>query len=181
MQLVVKTLARLTFHLLRVGLVPLETVNARAYMSVFGPILRYYGLVLNGRPRYISSTVRFDNLQLITLGERVVISKYVILLTHDYSVTTGLFAIGAGPATDIAVRRPITIGQNVFIGMGAIVLPGTVIGDNVIIGAGSVVRGEIPSDSVVLGNPGRVISTVSSRAARWRELAASDYAVQDAR
>lgn len=52
---------------------------------------------------------------------------------------------------------PVIIGRNVWIGGGAILLPGITIGDNVVIGAGSVVTHDIPSDTVALGSPCRVI------------------------
>lgn len=52
---------------------------------------------------------------------------------------------------------PVIIGNNVWIGGGAILLPGVTIGDNVVIGAGSVVTKDIPSNSVALGNPCRVV------------------------
>ncbi len=53
--------------------------------------------------------------------------------------------------------RPITIGNDVWIGAGVQVLPGVTIGDNVVIGAGSIVVHDIPSNSVAVGNPCRVI------------------------
>lgn len=52
---------------------------------------------------------------------------------------------------------PIIIGDNVFIGSNSVVLPGVKIGDNVVIGAGSIVAKNIPSNSVALGNPCKVI------------------------
>ncbi|WP_300700196.1 sugar O-acetyltransferase [Bacteroides sp.] len=52
---------------------------------------------------------------------------------------------------------PITVGKNVWIGGGTIILPGVTIGDNTTIGAGSVVTSNIPSDVVAVGNPCRVI------------------------
>lgn len=48
---------------------------------------------------------------------------------------------------------PVVIGDNVWIGGGAIILPGVTIGDNVVIGAGSVVTKDIPSDKVAFGSP----------------------------
>ncbi|WP_346879285.1 MULTISPECIES: sugar O-acetyltransferase [unclassified Clostridium] len=51
---------------------------------------------------------------------------------------------------------PVTIGNNVWIGGGAIIMPGVKIGDNVVIGAGSVVTKDIPSNKVAYGNPCRV-------------------------
>lgn len=52
---------------------------------------------------------------------------------------------------------PVTIGDNVWIGGGAIILPGVTIGDHVVIGAGSVVTKDIPSHTIAYGNPCRVI------------------------
>ena len=53
--------------------------------------------------------------------------------------------------------RPVSIGNNVWIGGSVTILPGVTIGDNVTIGAGSVVVSDIPSDSIAVGNPCRVI------------------------
>ena len=56
--------------------------------------------------------------------------------------------------------EPVVIGDNVWIGGSVTILPGIIIGDNVTIGAGSVVTRNIPSDSIAVGNPCRVIKTV---------------------
>lgn len=52
---------------------------------------------------------------------------------------------------------PVIIGDNVWIGGGAIIMPGVTIGDNVVIGAGSVVTKDIPSNKIAYGNPCRVV------------------------
>jgi acetyltransferase-like isoleucine patch superfamily enzyme len=57
--------------------------------------------------------------------------------------------------------KPIEIGNNVWIGMHAVITAGVTIGDNVIIGANSVVTKDIPSDSIAAGNPCRVIKPKS--------------------
>ncbi|MET0292557.1 MAG: DapH/DapD/GlmU-related protein, partial [Steroidobacteraceae bacterium] len=51
--------------------------------------------------------------------------------------------------------RPIVIGRNVWIGAGALVLPGVTIGDDALIGAGSVVTRDVPAGTTVVGNPAR--------------------------
>jgi len=56
--------------------------------------------------------------------------------------------------------KPIEVGNDVWIGGNVVVLPGVKIGDNVVIGAGSVVTKDIPSNSVAVGNPCRVIKTL---------------------
>ena len=53
----------------------------------------------------------------------------------------------------------VNIGNNVFIGTKSIILPNVSIGDNVIVGAGSIVTKDIPANSVVCGNPARVITS----------------------
>ena len=56
--------------------------------------------------------------------------------------------------------KPITIGQDCWLGGNVIVLPGVTIGDRVVVGAGSVVTRDIPSDSLAVGNPARVIRKI---------------------
>lgn len=56
--------------------------------------------------------------------------------------------------------KPIKVGNNVWIGGNVVVLPGVTIGDNVVIGAGSIVNKDIPSNTVAVGNPCRVIKRI---------------------
>lgn len=57
--------------------------------------------------------------------------------------------------------EPVCIRRRASIGAGAILLPGASIGENVMVGAGSIVSGEVPAWSVIVGNPGRVVRVVS--------------------
>ena len=74
----------------------------------------------------------------------------------------------AGHPVDIKERnkgleyaKPITIGNDVWIGGNVCVMPGVIIGNNVVIGAGSVVTKDIPSNSIAVGNPCKVIKKLS--------------------
>lgn len=58
---------------------------------------------------------------------------------------------------------PVRIGRNVWIGAGAVILPGVTVGDNTVIGAGSVVTRDLPSDVVAVGNPCRVLRPIGER------------------
>ncbi len=76
----------------------------------------------------------------------------------------------AGHPIDPELRRkgyqynaPVTIGENCWIGAGAVIVPGITIGDNVVIGAGSVVTKDLPSNVVAVGNPCRVLRPVGER------------------
>ncbi len=60
------------------------------------------------------------------------------------------------------ISAPVTIGKNVWIGGGSIILPGVTIGDNTTIGAGSVVTKDIPANVLALGNPCRVIKKLDN-------------------
>lgn len=60
-------------------------------------------------------------------------------------------------AKGLEIARPVTLGRNVWIGGGAIVLPGITIGDDAIIGAGCVVTGDVAAGGKVAGNPARAI------------------------
>lgn len=134
--------------------------DSRLYMKYYNKMLQRAGVNLKGKPRFISMSTHFDDFEKITLGDRITISSKVFLLTHDYSLTTALIAYGKPPKTDTATIRSIKVGNNVFIGMNCILLPGTTIGNNVIVGAGSIVKGNIPDYSVVSGNPAVLISDI---------------------
>jgi len=92
---------------------------------------------------------------LIEIGNHVVISSGCEFITHDAS--GWIFP----DRTDLGLYGRIRVGNNCFFGLKALVLPGTTIGDNCVIGAGAVVRGPIPDDSVVFGNPAEVVMKTS--------------------
>ena len=63
----------------------------------------------------------------------------------------------------IQYNIPVRIGENVWVGAGAVILPGVTIGDNSVIGAGSVVTRDIPANVVAVGNPCRVLREIGER------------------
>ena len=84
----------------------------------------------------------------------------------------------AGHPVDPELRRkvaqfnvPVHVGNNVWIGAGAIILPGITIGDNSVIGAGSVVTKDVPANVVAVGNPCRVLREIGEhdREYYWRD------------
>ena len=97
----------------------------------------------------------------IEIGNNVVLAPRVHILAHDAS--TGLF-LGYTKVSNVK------IGNNVFIGAGSIVLPGVTIGDNVVIGAGSIVSRDIPTNSVAVGNPAKVICSLDEYLSKEKKL-----------
>jgi maltose O-acetyltransferase len=99
---------------------------------------------------YISRSARIDASfpWLVSIGDYCTITDHVIILAHDASIKRylGYSKIGV-----------VTLGNRVFVGAGAIILPNVHIGNNVIIGAGSVVTRDVPDNSVAVGNPAGVI------------------------
>lgn len=86
---------------------------------------------------------------LLTIGDHVNLTGPITILTHDYS-----WSVVKGKTGEIlGNEKPVTIGNNVFVGWGATILFGTTIEDNVIIGAHAVVSGHVEGDSVWGGCP----------------------------
>lgn len=87
----------------------------------------------------------------VAIGDDVQIGPNVQLLTATHPVE-------AGPRRDKwESAQPISIGDNVWLGGGAIVCPGVTIGANTVVGAGSVVTRDLPADVVAVGCPARVV------------------------
>lgn len=107
---------------------------------------------------YSPQTVAIDLARpyLLDIGDNVVITRNTTIMLHDYSHTV----IRKKYGRNIGDAKPVHIGNNVFIGNSATILMGTCIGNNVIIGANTVVRGKIPDDVVVAGNPCKVVCTL---------------------
>ena len=103
-----------------------------------------YGIEI-GKGTIISRLARIDrgiNPKGIHIGENTHITGGVVVLAHD------------------ACRKykgDTIIGNNCFIGIYSIIMPGVTIGDEVIVGAGSVVTKNVPSNCIVAGNPARII------------------------
>jgi maltose O-acetyltransferase len=90
----------------------------------------------------------------ITIGDDVQIGPHVQLLTPTHP------GDAEARRAKWEAARPITIGSNVWLGGGVIVLPGVRIGDNTVVGAGAVVTKDLPPDVIALGNPARIIRPV---------------------
>ena len=93
----------------------------------------------------------------ITIGDHVFIAPNVCIITEEHAMDVKQRLDG------LEYARPVTIGDNVWICAGALILPGVTIGANSIIGAGSVVTKDIPENSLAVGNPCKVIRNISQK------------------
>jgi maltose O-acetyltransferase len=92
----------------------------------------------------------------------VILDTAPVVIGDDCQIGPGVQILAADHPRDAQARaeglefaRPVTLGANVWIGGGAIILPGVSIGDHAIIGAGSVVTRDVPAHAVAVGNPAR--------------------------
>jgi acetyltransferase-like isoleucine patch superfamily enzyme len=101
---------------------------------------------------------------LVTLGDRVAISGGTKFITHDGSIW-----LMRHERPEVQTFGTITVGSDTFIGENCIILRNSSIGSGCIIGAGSVVRGQIPDNSLVIGNPATVVGRSSLLVEMLRE------------
>jgi acetyltransferase-like isoleucine patch superfamily enzyme len=121
---------------------------ARSLGVTLGQNVRFYGM----KPAMFSTEP-----WLISIGDNVYITAGCQFITHD-----GSTLILRKEVPDLELTAPISIGNDVYIGLNTMILPGVHIGNRVIIGAGSVVVKDIPDNSVAAGVPARVIKSVDT-------------------
>lgn len=160
----------------------LAYVDGRLFRDCYIKYLKKIGIKIIGVPNFISSDVYFDgsDYSLITLNDNITISREVMFLTHDGSAHTIKESLELLNKDKIKClgkllvsKGEITIGKNSFIGARVSLLPGTTIGENVLVGACSVVKGNIPDNSIIVGNPAKIIGKTSE----WldKKLEIGDY------
>lgn len=104
----------------------------------------------------------------ITIGDNVKIGPRVNLLTAGHPIDAGV------RVAMLEFAKPITIGDNTWLGGNVTVLPGVNIGKNVVVGAGSVVTHDLPDSVVAVGNPARILRRISAQErAEWEAQAAA--------
>ncbi|MGJ9404217.1 sugar O-acetyltransferase [Arthrobacter sp. KK5.5] len=115
------------------------------------PLFVDYGTRISiGARTFVNYNLTALDVAPITIGEDCQIGPNVQLLTPTHPLEPQ-------PRRDkLEAARPITIGDNVWIGGGATILPGVAVGENSIVGAGAVVTKDVPANTVVVGNPARV-------------------------
>ncbi|MEM1270355.1 MAG: acyltransferase [Bacteroidota bacterium] len=143
---------------------PLRSLLVRVRTHLRGRKIRQLqrrGLTLgSGFSLQSGAIIDESHCHLITIGNDVTLAPNAILLAHDASTKR---PIGY---TRIA---PVVIGDRVFVGAGAIVLPGVSLGSDVVVGAGSVVTRDVPDGTVVAGNPAREVAKTEEYLGRQQQ------------
>ena len=105
-----------------------------------------------GSRTYINRFTLLDASDSIVVGERCMIGPHCYVTDHDHGTSSG-----AGIATQPLNSSATSIGDDVWIGAGAIVLKGVSIGGGAVVGAGAVVIHDVPAGAVVVGVPARAV------------------------
>ena len=120
-----------------------------------------------GNGIYVNTNVTFVDDGHIYVGNRVLIGPNVVITTANHPLHPELRKY------EMQYNKDVYIGENVWIGAGAIILPGVHIGKNSVIGAGSVVTRDIPENVLAVGNPCHILREIGERDSeffsRWDE------------
>jgi maltose O-acetyltransferase len=132
----------------------------------------YYLLRLKkcGIPVGFSTTMIIRNPGSISIGGNCTFSNFVILDGHDRitigddcmfanntAIATATHDYAVDPMNSTNILKPVTVGNNVWFGLGATLLPGVTIGDGAVIGAGALVTRDVPPRAIVTGVPAKIV------------------------
>ncbi|MBF8148506.1 acyltransferase [Winogradskyella sp. F6397] len=102
---------------------------------------------------------------MISLGAKIDVHRGSVIIGDNCLITSGVKILSHDGASrmlniDDFGNGGVVIGNNVFVGVNAVILKDVHIGDNSVIGAGAIVSKDVPPKSLVVGNPGKVIRTL---------------------
>lgn len=118
----------------------------------------------------INDYVHIGAVEHISIGNDVLIASRVFITDHNhgaFDTSCPEFGPDIPPVLRPLVSKPVKIGDRVWIGENVSILAGVKIGAGSVIGAGAVVVSDIPSDSLAVGNPAKVIKTFDRNTAKW--------------
>lgn len=126
---------------------------------------RSIGVRINGNVTFygINRAMFGSEPWMISIGDNVYVTAGVQFITHD-----GGTLILRKDFPDLEWTAPISVGDDVYIGLRSLVLPGVSIGNRSIIGAGSIVTRDVPPNTVVAGVPARSLMTVDDYLAKMK-------------
>lgn len=122
-----------------------------------------------GRHFYANTGLLILDEASVTIGDHVFLAPRVCIFTAGHPIDAGVRNL------ELEYAKPVTIGNDVWIGGNVVLNPGVTIGDNVVIGSGSVVTKDIPSGVIAAGNPCRVIRAITEEDARHWQAQLEEY------
>ena len=130
-------------------------------LCILPPVYANFGLnhVFFGKNVFVNFNSTFVDDANIYIGDNTLIGPDVNIATAIHPISPTLRRYG------LQYNKQVHIGNNVWIGANATILPGVTIGDNTIIGAGAVVTHDIPKNVIAVGNPAKIL----------REITEEDY------
>lgn len=118
---------------------------------------------------YANMDCIFLDVNRVTIGNNVMVGPRVGFYTAGHPIVADI------RIEDLEFGSPIVVGDNVWIGGSAVILPGVTIGKNAIVGAGAVVTKDVPANSIVGGNPAKVIRMINDQDRQKWEQAKQKY------
>ncbi|WP_281422579.1 DapH/DapD/GlmU-related protein [Agarivorans litoreus] len=103
----------------------------------------------------------------VSIGNEVLIASKVFITDHNHGDLQSISDFSLTPKSRKLASKPVVIEDRVWLGEGVMVLPGVKIGEGSVIGAASVVTKEVPSYSVAVGVPARVIKRLNKEKSTW--------------
>jgi maltose O-acetyltransferase len=133
----------------------LKLIKVKGIFNIEAPFYCDYGYNIEvGDNFYANYNCIILDVNRVKIGDNVLIAPNVQIYTATHPIDPKERLTGKEFA------KPVSIGNNVWIGGGTIVCPGVKIGDNTIIGAGSVVTKDIPANVIAVGNPCKIINEI---------------------
>ncbi len=124
------------------------TLEHDVYLKLVTPAAR----VTIGEMAFVGRGCELDVAERVTIGAHTLLAPNVFITDHRHNIRAGVRINDQGVTT-----KPVTIGEDVWIGTGSVILPGVTIGDGAIVGALSVVTHDVEPNAVVKGAPARLL------------------------
>ncbi len=136
----------------------LEGLRLEAYNHYFGQ--HFSPIIKIGNNVRIGSDCHIGCINEVLIDDNVLIASKVLIIDHSHGNTSSDISEKMPLYRPLRSKGPIHIGKNVWICENVVILDGVIIGENCVIGANSVVTKSIPANSIVAGNPAKILKTV---------------------